>query len=98
MRPAARQETRRLRRRLDGAVLCSGCAHILRRILAPIAADLAGLRDLALLLVGVASALRGYELAAQPLSLGKSPYHCPERCAVGHRHRFQYRKVVVAGR
>jgi hypothetical protein len=49
-RPAARQETRRHRRQ--------------RQILAPIAADLAGLRDRALLLVGFASALRRSELAA----------------------------------
>jgi integrase len=39
-------------------------ADILRQILAPIAADLAGLRDRALLLVGFAGALRRAELAA----------------------------------
>ena len=42
-------------------------AGILRRILAPIAADLAGLRDRALLLVGFSGALRRAELAAIPV-------------------------------
>jgi site-specific recombinase XerD len=39
-------------------------AAILRRLLAPIPADLRGLRDRAILLVGFAGALRGSELAA----------------------------------
>ena len=41
-----------------------GDRHILRRLLAPIAEDLRGLRDRALLLVGFAGALRRSELAA----------------------------------
>jgi integrase len=64
-------------------------ADILRQILAPIEADLAGLRDRALLLVGFAGALRRAELAAirvehlEPCERGLrlSPFPTPKhRC------------------